>query len=144
MSFPKATAVTSVLTILEPEIQYVWVTGCGQPATTISWPNTDFVTPPGGIWLEPFFRFGDAFNFQLGGPGVGTNLKLGLIFISFFAQKATGTRTIYGHAQKFLAHFTRTHFSGIATDIDDGPVNLSEESVLHFQVTVTFSYYELV
>lgn len=143
MSFPKATALTDALTLLEPAIRSAWVTNAGQDASRICWPNTDFEPPPVGFWLEPFYRFGDTFGFQLGPPGVGQNLKLGLIFLGIFGDKAAGTRSAYDIAQKVNTPFVDGFIGPIRVRVIEGPLDLTEEGRLHFQSAISFEYLEI-
>lgn len=141
MNYPSSTGTVSVQQIIEAEIQSVW-TGLGHPATSINWPNTDFAPPRNGFWLEPVINFGQSQPMIFYGSGAGINQKISLLLLTVRGPKTVGLLPYYEIAQAFLAHFNRTHYGGVYAQINDGPLNLSEDALAAVQVAIELRYYE--
>lgn len=142
MFYAIETATVAVKRRLEVEVQNVWVSTLGLPASSIAWIGTDYNQSNLDTWIEPYIRFGESRDFIFFGGGHGANNKLGELILSLVTPKTAGTEVGFSIMQAYQAHFGRGNFDGITTYIFDGPVITPEASVQRLQLTIGFSFYE--
>ena len=108
----------------------------GWSTTPIAWDNVYYVPTPGTAWIRCSILPGDSEALEFGRSPLKSHF--GIIQISIFTPKATGTATARGYVDTLSALFDLVAFGGI--DCDEASVqNLGiEEDWFHFAITIPF------
>jgi len=79
--------------------------------TEIGWPNTTYIPPEGGTWIEPKIQTSEPIIGELG--TIGVSVRPGVLSISVFTPPNSGTKIAIDYAQRLEALFRRAEMEGI-------------------------------
>ena len=108
----------------------------GWSTTPIAWDNVYYVPTPGTAFIRCSILPGDSEALEFGRSPLKSHF--GIIQISIFTPKATGTATARGYVDTLKTLFDLVAFGGI--DCDEASVqNMgTEEDWHHFAITIPF------